>query len=162
MPEEYKGPSYTVPFAGETAAKYKVLSELDLAPRIICVQDMMITTVCHPTLRDWLDQAQPDDEMLVMAKHIRDVLRRVHTDAGMCHRDVHIDNIVLDNGQPLLIGPKWAAPTVNDHCYDLEGPDASGVGLPDLHKDKPHNGVWWGSSERTRSLLSVFGPPPQD
>lgn len=162
VPDEYKGPSYTVPYAGETEARYRTLSDLGLAPRIICVQDMMITTVYHPTLRDWIDQDQPEDDVLVMAKRIRDLLRRVHEEAGICYRDVHIDNIVLYDGQPLLIGPKWAAPSVNDRCYDLEGPDPSGVELPEPHKGKTHNGVWWGSSEKTRSLLSAFGPPPVD
>jgi hypothetical protein len=95
-----------------------------------------------------------------MARRIRDLLLRVHNEAHLCHRDVHVGNIVLtDDERPLLIGPKWSTPIVNDHCYDLEGPDASNVAVPEIHREQGHTGVWWESTVEYRGLEPVVGPP---
>lgn len=151
----------TRPYAGETATHYIQLSELGLAPKAVDVTETTITAARHRTLEEWLETNPGQDEKAAMAIRIRDLLRAVHEQAGICHRDVHVGNIVLaDDDQPLLIGPKWAVPTVNDHCYDLEGPTASEVDVPSIHVEQGHNGVWWGSDVPHRALAKWFGPPP--
>jgi hypothetical protein len=151
----------TKPYSGQTAAHYQRLSDVGLAPALVMVTQNEIMALLRGTLEDWLAAGPSQDDKDSMAVRIRDLLRAVHEKAGICHRDVHVGNIVLDEqDRPLLIGPKWAVPVVNEHCYDLEGPGASGIEVPELHVRQGHDGVWWGSSVAHRALSEAFGPPP--
>ena len=151
-------------YAGSTAECYRRFSEAGLAPMIVSLTANEIETVCHQTLRDWLARKPSQQERDTMSEAIRDLLLAAH-ETGLCHRDVHIDNIVLsDNGRPLLIDPAYATASVNEHCYDLEGPEPSGVSVPDDHVNQGGNaahGIWWGSPEKHRSLEREFGLPPR-
>lgn len=150
--------TFTVPYAGETAAYYERLSGAGAAPEIVLVTANEIIAVRHQTLRDWLALHPSQPAKDEMAKQIRDLLRRVHDELGLCRRDVHIDNLVVtDDAVPLMIGPKWCAPAVNSFCYDLDGPERSQLSPPELHLTQGIVGVWWGSPERYRSLLDAFG-----
>jgi hypothetical protein len=151
----------TKPYAGETAANYLRLSNLGLAPALVKVSQNEIMSVLHRTLEDWLAAGPSQENKAFMAVRIRDLLRAVHEKAEICHRDVHVGNIVLvAEDRPVLIGPKWAVPVVNEHCYDLEGPEPSGIEVPELHVAQGHDGVWWGSSVNHRALTEAFGPAP--
>lgn len=155
-------PTISKTYAGDTAIHYQALSELGLAPAVVTITDNEIVTVEHQPLRSWLDENPSDDARAGMARKIVGLLENVHQQAGICHRDVHIDNIVIaGDDRPLLIDPAYATATVNDRCYDLEGPGPSRVAVPADHIAQGHDGVWWGSSQKHRSLKATFGPPPQ-
>jgi Phosphotransferase enzyme family len=153
--------TFRVRYAGDTATFYRLLSEAGFAPEIVTITDEWIESVRYETLESWLVADVSTDERARMGEAIRDLLRAVHDTLRICHRDAHIGNVVVREGVPLLIDPAYATPSVNDHCYDLEGPGLSRVPVPDDHVNQggwATHGVWWGSPERTRSLESVFGP----
>ena len=148
-------------YAGETAIYYRLLSEAGFAPEIVEITDEWIETVKYETLEAWLAADVSTDQHERMGKAIRGLFRAVHDTLRICHRDAHIGNFVVREGRPLLIDPAYATPSVNVHCYDLEGPGPSRVSVPDDHVNQGGRamyGIWWGSPERTRSLESVFGP----
>lgn len=148
-------------FVGPTADYYEKLSAIGAAPRVVKVTADAIITVKHLLLTDWLDNDPPQADKAQMAEQIRDLLQRVHQDARLCHRDVHIRNIVLTDGDgPLLIDPSYCTPAHNGFCYDLYGSERSGVAIPEIHLAQGHNGIWWGSNQAHDSLLSAFGPWP--
>jgi len=64
---------------------------------------------------------------------------------GFHHRDVHLGNVVLAADGPRLIDWEtviwWPAPV----SYDLAGPDASGVPVPDIHAHLSPQ--WWWSPQ---------------
>jgi serine/threonine protein kinase len=153
-------PTCVTEYAGRTAEYYQLLADAGLAPKIIRVTEREIEAVKHTTLVDWLSAKPSEDEYEVMKNALFRLLRAAHA-TGICHRDVHIRNIVVgDDGRPLLIDPALAAPSVNAHCYDLEGPELSGVPVPDEHvRQRGDNacGVWWGSPVKYDSLGEKFG-----
>lgn len=79
-------------------------------------------------------------------------LKTLHR-VGICHRDLKAPDIVLNGEEPLLID--FELGTVSDPsgpCYDLLGPKASGIALPEVHAviarlymPQLINGVWWDS-----------------
>ena len=141
---------------------YRRLSEAGLAPAIVRVTDDAIEMVLHRTLEEWLPSRPSSAELAEMKRAVRDLLLAAHERTGLCHRDVHIGNIVLpDDGRPLLIDPALAVPRVNERCYDLEGPTVSGVQVPYEHVRQggvTSHGIWWGSPVKYRSLAQAFGP----
>lgn len=117
-------------------------------------------------LPDWVATAGPD-EVATMRPLVIDVVRRLHSE-GVCHRDLHWENVVAIDGQPFLIDlehacdvdPAWP-------CYDFTGPSAE---VPLLQAHARFGGVlgttgmWWGAeldlrwADRYRPLGKVFGP----
>jgi hypothetical protein len=154
--------TFTVRYAGPTAEYYKRLSAIRAAPEVVLVTANEIIAVEHQTLRAWLADGQSPVDKARMAEQIRDLLQRVHEEVGLCHRDVHLRNIVLtDESAPLLIDPALCAEAQNSYCYDLHGPEPSGVAVYADHLATGKNGVWWGSEEKHDSLESAFGPWPR-
>lgn len=150
--------TYTVQCAGLTADYYRRLSAILAAPKVLDVTVDEIVTVKHPLLTDWLAGSPSKAALDAMAVQIRDLLLMVHNEARLCHRDVHVRNIVLtDDGEPLLIDPALGTDSATDLCYDLYGPVASGIDVPNDHVPHGKNGVWWGSQEKHDSLESTFG-----
>lgn len=107
----------------------------------------------HPELIDF------DDDTLVMerltpvresggqparalARLIGDLHRR-----GISHRDIHLDNIVVRGGEPLLIDWETA---IDRPGYDLFGPD-SGVPVPDIHAELGYE--MWVAAPHRASIL---------
>lgn len=147
-------------YIGSTAEHYRRLSDAGLAPAIVRITADEIEAVRHRTLEDWL-AVTPFGQRADMKEAVRRLLLAVHA-IGLCHRDVHVGNIVLTaDERPLLIDPELATPSVNGHCYDLHGPEVSGVPVPPEHLREPghERGVWWGSPVKHRSLEAAFGPP---
>jgi serine/threonine protein kinase len=153
-------PTCVTTYAGLTAKYYQRLADAGLAPKIIRVTENEIEAVKHTTLTKWLSGKPSKDERQVMKEALVKLLRAAH-ETGICHRDVHICNIVLrDDGRPLLIDPALAAENVNEHCYHLEGPEVAGVPIPQEHLEQDGDerwGVWWGSPVKYRSLEEKFG-----
>lgn len=82
------------------------------------------------------------------------LLRRLHAE-GFHHRDVHIRNLVSGpGGNVLLIDWETAVHQPSGLSYDLHGPDASGVPVPDIHAGMTPQ--WWGSPQRM-SIRSQWG-----
>jgi hypothetical protein len=82
------------------------------------------------------------------------LLLRLHAE-GVHHRDVHVRNLVrAADGRPLLIDWETAIHWPSALSYDLHGPDASGVPVPEIHA--AHTPQWWGSPQRM-SIRSQWG-----
>ncbi len=152
---------HCTPNVGGKAHYYPRLSEAGLAPKIIEITDECIVTVRYQTLEDWLTHTSRESRG-PMKQAIKRLLLAVHT-IGICHRDVHIGNIVLaEDGRPLLVDPDFATKSVNEHCYDLEGPTISEIAVPKQHIKAGgghEHGIWWGSPVRWRGLEDAFGLP---
>ena len=58
---------------------------------------------------------------------------------GVCHRDLHLANIIVDaDARALIVDPDFAVDSDQGApCYDLYGPEASGVPVP-----AEHAGYW--------------------
>ena len=95
------------------------------------------------------------------------LVRAIHA-AGICHRDLHIHNVVIAaDGSPLAIDPEHALEVdPQGPCFDVWGPD-SGLPVAPAHVQiggtLAKTGVWWDaplSSMQVTTLGSVFGPWP--
>lgn len=79
------------------------------------------------------------------AAALRELLEALHAE-GVHHRDVHVRNIVrAGDGRPLLIDWETAIHQPAALSYDLHGPDASGVPVPEIHAGLTPQ--WWGSPQ---------------
>lgn len=76
---------------------------------------------------------------------LRELLSALHAE-GIHHRDLHVKNVVGRSGSPLLIDWETAILWPSERSYDLVGPDASGVPIPEIHTRLIP--AWWGSRER--------------
>jgi tRNA A-37 threonylcarbamoyl transferase component Bud32 len=96
-------------------------------------------------LGEWLEGASPERKR-ELARSLLECVRRLHA-LGICHQDLHVDNVAVDGTRPLLIDFELALRTSSDQpCYDLVGP-ASGVPVHERHLFKEiTEGVWWDSS----------------
>lgn len=79
------------------------------------------------------------------AEQLRTLLEQLHAE-GIHHRDVHPGNIVRGPHGPLLIDWETAIYWPSALSYDLHGPEASGVPVPDIHAGITPQ--WWGSTQR--------------
>jgi Ser/Thr protein kinase RdoA (MazF antagonist) len=79
------------------------------------------------------------------ARALKELLEELHK-AGVHHRDVHLGNVVLGPKGPLLIDWETAIEQPAPVSYDLYGPEASGVPLPEIHSGLTPQ--WWGSGHR--------------
>src|SRR5581483_5458517 len=94
----------------------------------------------YPTLVDWLSSNPTETELKTMRRRLLAFLKKVHREAGICHRDTHIRNFVLKEERPLLIDPTLAIESDRDRpCYDLVGPGPSGVAIPLEHACQGNN-----------------------
>lgn len=138
---------------------YRRLSDLGLAPRILEVTDSEIVTELHPTLRQWLDGGPSVEERDAMARKLIARIEEIHRH-GICHRDLHVENVVLRDEVPLVVDTAFA--TASDPikpCYDLVGPGPSGVPVPPEHAGQPNEnqlGVWWDSTGPVPTLGQEF------
>lgn len=107
-------------------------------------------------LGEWLEQAS-EPQRRAMALAILQQLAALHT-AGVCHRDLKVGDVVLDDGRPLFIDFDLSTEVdPAQTCYDLYGP-ASGVPVPPIHLHFGlAEGVWW-DSVALPGLSSAFGP----
>ena len=112
----------------------------------------------HQPLVMWLSDHR--DGLTRMKSAIDEQLRRLH-DEGVCHRDVHEDNLVIDRADtPLFIDFELAIDVApSQPCYDRLGA-ASGVPVPSAHtRVGLEAGVWWDSVMPDGfGLGTVFGP----
>jgi hypothetical protein len=108
-------------------------------------------------LKDRLETASPADRRRV-AHAVLACLERLHA-SGICHRDAHCENVVLDGARALLVDFELACDVDPGRpCYDLLGP-TSGVPVPWQHEWLGiRDGVWWDSSAaQVRQLWQDLG-----
>lgn len=132
-------------------AQFEVESELleisqaaGCSPEFAVEAPMTIRLRKHPTLASWIAKSSFESQK-EMARDVLAQIRGLHK-AGVCHRDIKVDDIVLDGDRPLLIDLELGTKVdPNGQCYDLLGP-ASGVSLPLAHGVAGLVvGVWWDS-----------------
>jgi serine/threonine protein kinase len=121
------------------------------APSFTVEEPMTIRLRKHARLPDWLAVSTPAMRRAMAGRVIRQ-LKALHR-VGICHRDLKAPDIVLNGEEPLLVD--FELGTVSDPsgpCYDLLGPKASGIALPEVHAviarlymPQLINGVWWDS-----------------
>jgi serine/threonine protein kinase len=123
---------------------------------------MWVRVVALDPLAEWLEQNGSAEARAEMRDRIRVQLRALHR-AGVCHRDVHLHNVVVDEaGVPRFIDFELAARVdPRSGCFDLEGP-ASGVPVPAEHADGGlKTGVWWNQwppALGSWAMARTFGP----
>mgnify|MGYP001384190172 CR=1 FL=1 len=108
-------------------------------------------------LHRWLDGAGAEHTR-ELARSLLDCVRRLHA-LGICHQDLHVDNVVVDGVRPLLIDFELALRTSRANpCYDLVGP-TSGVPVHARHLFKGiSEGVWWDSpTAQVRTIGRYLG-----
>ncbi len=133
-------------------------SEVGCAPP---VKDQGPAAVSMPRLinfESWLATADNAARRELGASLV-EVVQHLHR-AGICHRDLHVANLVLDGTRPYIIDfelATWSDPAVR--CYDFFGPNAA-VELPVAYERIGlWDGVWWDSpTPWVRTLGSVLGP----
>lgn len=135
------------------------LAEAGLAPQIIRMDDNERCLKECDRFEVWWRSASPA-ELEELRASVLELIEAIHA-LGVCHRDLHERNLVLDGGKPLVIDLELAC-EVNPEwrCYDLYGPSelipvaeqhvAVNDGLHSVH------GVWWDSP--ANGLHLVFGP----
>jgi serine/threonine protein kinase len=137
---------------------YERLSDLGLAPNIVAISDSEIWTERHTTLREWLGRSQSARAQMARKLVVR--IEEMHSH-GICHRDLHVDNVVLCDGMPLFIDPAFATDSEpTSPCCDLVGPGPSGVSVAPEHACQPNDnrhGVWWDSTGPVSTLGEEFG-----
>ncbi len=113
-------------------------------------------------LHDWLEANPAPEARVDMRDRLRAQLRALHR-AGVCHRDVHLGNVVVDGcGVPRFVDFELAARVdPAGGCFDLLGPE-SGVPVPREHAENGiSGGVWWNQwppALGTWAMAHTFGP----
>lgn len=144
--------------------QYRRLQNWDLAPIVVEATDDVLVTECHPTLFAWWEAGPSQQALTEMRILLRARISELHSH-GICHRDIHIKNVVLRDGTPLFIDTEFVIATdPNAPCYDLYGPDVSGIPAPEAHRamngaDK--HGVWWHAPVLHNTLGHLLGPLPE-
>ena len=110
-------------------------------------------------LGEWLQRASPTQKK-ALARSLLDCVQRLHS-LGICHRDLHVGNVVVEGDRPFLVDFELALRTpAAGSCYDLMGP-ASGVRVPFRHEFlEIAEGVWWDTpttSPRVRAIWRDLG-----
>lgn len=124
---------------------YQKLSELGLAPEVLVSDHERIKSRWYQPLPCWRGK-HSDAEWKDMGLKVLALVTELHHH-GVCHRDLHVGNFVVRDGEPLLIDMEFAvAADPAGPCYDLMGPGPSDIPVPDRHAVQPNanqNGVWW-------------------
>jgi len=139
---------------------YRRLSNLGLAPEVVSADSEQILARWHEPLHCWRAH-HSRDEWIDMGLRVFSRVKELHSH-GVCHRDLHVGNIVVQDGQPLFVDMEFAAASdPAKPCYDLIGPERSGVSVPRRHAEQPNanqHGVWWDAeNSEVKTLGHAFG-----
>jgi hypothetical protein len=139
---------------------YKKLSELGLAPGVLKADHKQIVARWHEPLPRWRP-AHSEAEWQEMGLMVLARVEELHSH-GICHRDLHVGNVVVHDGVPLFIDMEFGLRSdPAGVCYDLVGPERSGIAVPDRHAVQANanrNGVWWDADNReVETLGRAFG-----
>lgn len=112
---------------------------------------------------DFIMKEDISDEVRVdIGQQLLKKINQLHTEYGVCHRDIHIRNVVLDNSnEPYIIDWEFAMHVPpSGPCYDLHGP-YTGLPKPTPHRiqSSTETGVWWDTPMMSvDSIGKYFGP----
>ena len=134
---------------------YTRLADQNITPRLIDADPDTgtLTIAAHP----------PADPSYRPAQQLAELLHQLQ-DIGISHRDVHPGNLVQGPSGPLLIDWETGYPAPG---YDLHGPEATGIPIPDIHQairspNSPHGYVMWVGSDHRASIRNQWGIDPAD
>jgi serine/threonine protein kinase len=142
---------------------HRYASVRGLAPRILAEDHETVTFERLPqTLKQWWEANEDSAERAAMRTRLRDRIVELHA-IGICHRDLHSENVMVDDEGSLYfidfalaqrVNPEWS-------CYDLSGPSED-VPVPYAHACQADHegGVWWGPAISVRCLANVVGVKP--
>jgi tRNA A-37 threonylcarbamoyl transferase component Bud32 len=133
-------------------------SEVGCAPPVMDQGPLAISMPRLTNFETWLSTADNEARRRVGAS-LAQVIHRLHA-AGVCHRDLHVGNVVLEGARPYLIDfelAAWSDPSLR--CYDFVGPNEA-IDLPVAHRRVGLlDGVWWDSpTPFVRTLRAALGP----
>jgi serine/threonine protein kinase len=152
-----------LPDRAATLEMHRRASVSGLAPDILAQDRETVTFVKLPwKLNEWWLQHTDDEARQEMKLHLRDRIVELHV-AGICHRDLHCENVMvtaagtvqfIDFGLARWVDPSWP-------CYDLTGA-SDHVPVPFAHAVQAghETGVWWGPGISDRCLINVVGCQP--
>ena len=140
----------------------QLLAAEGISPQLVAVERPRILTVRLMTLDEWLVTASSTD-IDDMGRRLVQTVESMHA-VGVCHRDLHVGNLLVDQNRPLIIDLELAKDVdPAGPCYDLQGP-SSEVPIPQDHLslggDIAKYGVWWDAPLQPpypRPLHTVFG-----
>lgn len=151
------------PDRGRALELHRYASVRGLAPRILAEDQETVTFERLPqTLKQWWEANDDPARRAAMKTHLRDRIIELHA-IGICHRDLHSENVMVDSEGSLYfidfalaqrVDPTWS-------CYDLNGPSDQ-VPVPNAHACQVdhEDGVWWGPAISVRCLATVVGAAP--
>jgi serine/threonine protein kinase len=123
------------------------LAHAGLCPRILHMDGWHLCLERCESFSEWHRKAS-ESELGAMRTKVIGLIQDLHA-AGVCHRDLHEDNLVFKSGRPLVIDLEYAcAVDPTGPCYDLYGPSEGHQGRLFRH--------WWDSP--TGGLHDTFGP----
>jgi hypothetical protein len=142
------------------------LSDAGVVPEVLGWVDGGVLIRRGLPLPNWVAGAEPA-EVVALRPLLIDLLQRLHAE-GVCHRDLHWENVVIVGRAPFVIDLEHACDVdPAGPCYDMTGPFA-GVPLPPAHAQfggiLGTQGMWWDADwdrrwdGRYRPLGQVFGP----
>lgn len=142
------------------------LAHCKLTPEVIRWEPGAVVVRAGVPLTDWLRTATPDAVAKMRPKALA-LVQSIHA-LGICHRDLHVENVVLIDGIPAAIDFEHACEVDREWpCYDLTGPSEQVPLLPAHAKfggvlgtygiswDGPRDDRWLG---RYVPLGMIFGP----
>lgn len=142
---------------------YRLLAGLDVTPTVLETSPRLIVTTLHAPLTTWLHnegEGRTPDERQRLATDLRSAIAVVHA-RGICHRDLHAENVVVDGSRPLLVDFELALFGVDPMgpCYDLVGATAM-LRKPYAHHQHPQHPVHWhqGPSELSSLAAALEAP----
>jgi len=142
------------------------LAGYGLTPEIIRWEPGAVVIRAGVWLPDWLRTANPDTVAAMRPKGL-ELVHGMHAQ-GVCHRDLHVENVVIVDGQPMAIDYEHACQVdPAGPCYDLTGPSDQ-VPLLAVHRQwggvLGTFGIWWDAPLEPRfngryiPLGIIFGP----
>jgi hypothetical protein len=142
------------------------LAAAGVGPKVVSVDGRDIDTPLYQPLSEWLRWVQ-QMEVRAMGERVLVAIQTMH-DLGMCHRDLHRGNLVVDRHRPLIVDLEHVCEVdPAGPCYDLTGPCPEIPILADhaFRQDQVigEYGVWWDAPQdpvffSTIPLGRVFGP----
>jgi tRNA A-37 threonylcarbamoyl transferase component Bud32 len=122
---------------------YRRLSGLRVTPAVVDLSERLLVLKLHTPLGLWIEN-RGRGERLQLSGKLRAAIGRMHA-AGICHRDLYVANVVVDESdQPLIVDFELARLDVDPiaDCYDLVGA-RSGVAKPAAHITEHQPDVHW-------------------
>ncbi len=134
-----------LPDRAEALGMHRHAAATGLAPEILA-QDQGTVTYQHAgtTLKRWWELNEAPETREAMKSRLRERIEQLH-EAGICHRDLRSENLLVDEEGQIRFVDFLLAERVDPagSCYDLDGPSER-IPVPEAHAQQPghEGGVW--------------------